>query len=58
MLNMILLDWYADGVMFVRTQRCMKDGEIVESGTHRTLIERKGEYERLYQIQAQAFVET
>jgi ABC-type multidrug transport system fused ATPase/permease subunit len=26
----------------------MKDGEIVESGTHDTLIEMKGEYYQLY----------
>jgi len=37
---------------------CMRDGELVESGTHRELILRKGEYQRLYDIQARAFVET
>lgn len=38
--------------------RCMKDGELVESGTHQGLIAQKGEYQRLYNIQAQAFIET
>lgn len=35
----------------------MKEGELVESGTHRELIEKQGEYQRLYNIQAQAFVD-
>ena len=35
----------------------MKDGKLVESGTHRALIETKGEYFNLYNIQAQAFAE-
>jgi len=34
---------------------CMKDGELVESGTHRQLIAKAGEYHKLYNIQAQAF---
>jgi ABC-type multidrug transport system fused ATPase/permease subunit len=33
----------------------MKAGELVESGTHMELIEKKGEYCALYDIQAQAF---
>jgi ABC-type multidrug transport system fused ATPase/permease subunit len=33
----------------------MKEGELVESGTHVELIEKKGEYFALYNIQAQAF---
>lgn len=35
--------------------RCMKDGSIVESGTHAELMEKKGEYANLYKIQARAF---
>jgi len=35
---------------------CMKDGTVVESGTHNELIEQNGEYARFYKIQAQAFV--
>ncbi|KDR69211.1 hypothetical protein GALMADRAFT_77603, partial [Galerina marginata CBS 339.88] len=34
---------------------CMKDGSIVETGTHQDLMLRKGEYAKLYQIQASAF---
>ncbi|KAF7799350.1 hypothetical protein EIP86_010582 [Pleurotus ostreatoroseus] len=34
---------------------CMKDGQLVESGTHTDLIEQRGEYHRLYEIQACAF---
>ena len=33
----------------------MKDGQLVESGTHTDLIEQRGEYHRLYEIQACAF---
>jgi len=36
---------------------CMKGGELVESGTHHTLMEKKKEYYKLYQIQANAFTE-
>jgi len=31
----------------------MKDGEIVENGTHRELIEKNGEYARIFRLQAQ-----
>lgn len=34
---------------------CMKDGELVESGTHRELIAQAGEYHKLYDVQARAF---
>ncbi|CAA7271172.1 unnamed protein product [Cyclocybe aegerita] len=34
---------------------CMKDGLIVETGTHPELMENKGEYAKLYDIQTQAF---
>ena len=33
----------------------MKDGTIVESGSHGELMSAAGEYARLYKIQAQAF---
>ena len=35
----------------------MKDGGLVELGTHRTLMELNGMYSRLYDIQARAFAE-
>ncbi|KAJ6455965.1 P-loop containing nucleoside triphosphate hydrolase protein [Mycena vitilis] len=34
---------------------CMKDGSITESGTHDELMERDGEYCKMYKIQAKAF---
>ncbi|KAF8652806.1 hypothetical protein AX16_004157 [Volvariella volvacea WC 439] len=34
---------------------CMKEGSIVESGTHKELIALAGEYANLYNVQAQAF---
>ncbi len=34
----------------------MKDGAIVESGSHEALISQDGEYAKLYNIQAKAFV--
>ncbi|KAF9552399.1 P-loop containing nucleoside triphosphate hydrolase protein [Agrocybe pediades] len=34
---------------------CMKNGEIVECGTHKQLMEVQGEYANLYNIQAHAF---
>lgn len=34
----------------------MKEGKLVESGTHRELIQQNGEYHKLYDIQARAFV--
>jgi len=33
----------------------MKDGTIVESGSHGELMSAAGEYAKLYKIQAQAF---
>jgi ABC-type transport system involved in cytochrome bd biosynthesis fused ATPase/permease subunit len=36
---------------------CMKDGAIVESGSHGELMSAAGEYAKLYKIQAQAFSE-
>lgn len=33
------------------TLAVLKDGVIVESGTHRELMEKKGEYHKLYTIQ-------
>ncbi|PBK72127.1 P-loop containing nucleoside triphosphate hydrolase protein [Armillaria solidipes] len=35
---------------------CMKDGNIVETGNHKELVEMNGEYAKLYNIQASAFV--
>jgi ABC-type multidrug transport system fused ATPase/permease subunit len=35
----------------------MKDGVVAESGTHQELLERNGEYAKLYNIQAQAFTQ-
>ncbi|RXW17619.1 hypothetical protein EST38_g8226, partial [Candolleomyces aberdarensis] len=35
---------------------CMKDGEIAEIGKHSDLITKKGEYAKLYNIQANAFL--
>ncbi|KAJ6458381.1 P-loop containing nucleoside triphosphate hydrolase protein [Mycena vitilis] len=34
---------------------CLKDGQVVETGTHLELIEREGEYAELYNMQAAAF---
>jgi ABC-type multidrug transport system fused ATPase/permease subunit len=33
----------------------MKEGQLVETGTHEELMKNKGEYFNLYTIQAQAF---
>jgi ABC-type multidrug transport system fused ATPase/permease subunit len=35
---------------------CIKEGKLVEQGTHTELVALKGEYFELYNIQAQAFV--
>lgn len=35
--------------------RCMKEGTVVETGTHQELLDRQGEYAHLYNVQAQAF---
>ncbi|KAK0205768.1 P-loop containing nucleoside triphosphate hydrolase protein [Desarmillaria ectypa] len=37
---------------------CMKDGTIAEAGTHEDLIHRDGEYAKLYNIQASAFIKS
>ena len=37
--------------------RCMKSGELVESGTHQELMTKGGEYSRLYAVQARAFTD-
>ncbi|KAJ7125971.1 P-loop containing nucleoside triphosphate hydrolase protein [Mycena epipterygia] len=34
---------------------CMKDGKVAESGSHKELMARDGEYASLYNVQAQAF---
>ncbi|PBK60555.1 P-loop containing nucleoside triphosphate hydrolase protein [Armillaria solidipes] len=36
---------------------CLKDGTVAETGTHEELIAREGEYAKLYNIQASAFVD-
>jgi len=36
----------------------MKEGAVVETGTHADLMSKGGEYAYLYNIQAQAFVTT
>ncbi|KAK0430903.1 P-loop containing nucleoside triphosphate hydrolase protein [Armillaria borealis] len=36
---------------------CMKDGTIAEAGTHDELMVREGEYAKLYNIQASAFLD-
>jgi len=33
----------------------MKEGTVVETGTHADLLSKEGEYARLYNVQAQAF---
>jgi ABC-type transport system involved in Fe-S cluster assembly fused permease/ATPase subunit len=33
----------------------MKEGTVVETGTHQELLDRQGEYAHLYNVQAQAF---
>uniref|UniRef100_A0A0W0F349 ABC transporter domain-containing protein n=1 Tax=Moniliophthora roreri TaxID=221103 RepID=A0A0W0F349_MONRR len=40
---------YADQII------CMKDGKVIESGSHSELMSRKGEYSKLYKIQTKAF---
>ncbi|KAK6967033.1 P-loop containing nucleoside triphosphate hydrolase protein [Favolaschia claudopus] len=37
---------------------CMKNGAVIESGTHKELLTRNGEYASLYNVQAQAFTES
>ena len=34
----------------------MNDSEVVEEGTHPKLMEKDGEYARIWKLQAQAFV--
>jgi ABC-type multidrug transport system fused ATPase/permease subunit len=56
--DLILLASHAMNVISILTifkHRCMKDGQLVESGTHSELIARKGTYHDLYDLQAQAF---
>ena len=35
----------------------MKDGRLAESGTHLELLRKDGEYAKMYNIQASAFVD-
>ena len=41
--------------LIVLFKRCMKDGKLVESGSHSELMDIGGEYAKLYGIQAKAF---
>ncbi|KAJ7879382.1 P-loop containing nucleoside triphosphate hydrolase protein [Mycena leptocephala] len=43
---------YADMII------CMKEGKVIELGTHKDLMARDGEYASLYNVQAQAFTES
>jgi ABC-type transport system involved in cytochrome bd biosynthesis fused ATPase/permease subunit len=36
----------------------MKEGKVMELGTHKDLMARDGEYASLYNVQAQAFTES
>ena len=36
----------------------MNDSAIVEAGTHDELMQRQGEYARIWMLQAQAFLQT
>ncbi|KAG9095870.1 hypothetical protein FRC07_011021 [Ceratobasidium sp. 392] len=42
---------YADLILYI------KEGSIIEQGTHNELLEKAGEYAKMYNIQAQAFSE-
>jgi len=42
---------YADQII------CMKEGTVAETGTHEQLLKLKGEYAKLFNIQASAFVD-
>ncbi|KAK0196335.1 hypothetical protein F5146DRAFT_923402, partial [Armillaria mellea] len=37
---------------------CMKNGTIPEVGTHEELMEKKGEYAKLYNIQVSTFIDS
>lgn len=45
----------ANGTADIRSFSCLKEGEVVESGTHTELMRDNGEYKKLYNIQANAF---
>jgi ABC-type multidrug transport system fused ATPase/permease subunit len=57
---------HADLILYVRKRglkitmlifaRYMKDSVIVEAGTHNELLKRNGEYARIWNLQAQAFL--
>ena len=42
--------------VLMSTCSVLKDGELVESGTHDELVVEDGEYNKLFQVQAQAFL--
>ena len=45
----------SDTIELFFVSRCMKEGTVAETGTHEQLMELKGEYAKLYNIQASAF---
>ena len=42
--------------LILHSSSCLKDGEIAEVGNHSELIAKDGEYAKLYNIQANAFL--
>jgi ABC-type multidrug transport system fused ATPase/permease subunit len=42
-------------IAMVRNHRCLRDGELVESGKHEELMALKGDYAELYNLQAAQF---
>lgn len=48
--NLLVVNELNDGVSV------LKEGQLVESGTHTQLVSKDGEYKKLHDIQAQAFL--
>ena len=51
---LVVADRYCFGALPGRQEIVIEEGKVIESGTHRELIEKKGEYYRLANIQHQA----